>query len=80
MNREVRLLGGSPAPLRQNSTWAGSWTGVSMLSDVPAAALDVPWPMEHWNSGRVLLTRHWAHQLPITIGMLRVLLGRVPNN
>ena len=46
MNREVRLLGGSPAPLRQNSTWASSWTGVSVLSDVPAAALDVPWPMD----------------------------------
>ena len=59
---------GAPAPLRSGSTWAGRWTGVATLSDVPASNLDVPWPAEHWNSGRVLLTRHWMNQLPIAIG------------
>ena len=68
MNREIHFIGGSPAPLRQGSTWAGKWTGVAVLSDPPAAKLDVPWPAEHWNSGRVLLTRHWAASVPITIG------------
>ena len=68
MNREVRLLGGAPAPLRSGSTWAGRWTGVAALSDVPASRLDVPWPAEHWDSGRVMLARHWMNQLPITIG------------
>eukprot|EP00435_Cladocopium_sp_Y103_P016937 s4955_g4.t1 len=68
MNREVRFLGGAPAPLRSGSTWAGSWTGVSVLSDVPAVPLDVIWPPDHWDTGRVLLTRHWANNTPITIG------------
>lgn len=68
LNREIRFHGGSPAPLRQGSQWAGKWTGVATLSDVPAVPLDVPWPQEHWLSGRVMLTRHWASTLPITIG------------
>eukprot|EP00435_Cladocopium_sp_Y103_P072449 s162_g40.t1 len=68
LNREIRFYGGSPAPLRQGSSWAGKWTGVAVLSDVPATKLDVPWPLEHWNSGRVLLTRHWAASTPITVG------------
>ena len=67
-NREVRLHGGSPAPLRVGSSWAGSWTGFAVLADVPTATLDIPWPNEHWTSGRVLITRHWANQLPISIG------------
>eukprot|EP00435_Cladocopium_sp_Y103_P012113 s2367_g3.t1 len=68
LNREIRFIGGSPAPLRQGSTWAGRWTGASVLSDVPAVALDIPQPLEHWHSGRVLLTRHWASSLLISIG------------
>eukprot|EP00435_Cladocopium_sp_Y103_P016336 s1333_g4.t1 len=68
LNREVRLHGGSPAPLRQGSSWAGTWTGVAVASDAPTANLDIPWPLEHWQSGRVLLTRHWVKCLPLTIG------------
>eukprot|EP00435_Cladocopium_sp_Y103_P012734 s3515_g3.t1 len=68
LNRAVRFHGGAPAPLRHGSQWAGRWTGVAVLSDIPAATLDVPWPLEHWNSGRVLLTKHWIHNFPITIG------------
>ena len=68
MNREIRFHGGAPAPLRLGSSWAGKWTGVGILSDVHASKLEVPWPLEHWDSGRVLLTRHWANDTPITIG------------
>ena len=68
MNRAISFHGGAPAPLRQGSSWAGKWTGVSVLSDVPAMTLDIPWPSEHWNSGRVLLTRHWAVDTAITVG------------
>eukprot|EP00438_Fugacium_kawagutii_P011104 Skav203175 [mRNA] locus=scaffold39:98339:103385:- [translate_table: standard] len=68
MNRELHIKGGSPAPLRQRSTWAGSWTGVAVVSDLPTAKLEVPWPGEHWETGRVLLTRHWTGTLPITVG------------
>lgn len=45
MNREVRFHGGSPAPLRQGSTWAGKWTGVAVMSDVPTQTLDVVGPL-----------------------------------
>ena len=68
LNREIRFFGGAPAPLRFGSTWAGKWTGVAVLSDVAATVLDVPWPHEHWSSGRLLLTRHWASSMPITVG------------
>ena len=68
LNRDVRFHGGAPAPLRQGSSWAGKWTGVAVLADFPTATLDVPWPTEHWESGRVLMTRHWVNHLPVTLG------------
>ena len=68
LNRDVRFHGGAPAPLRHGSSWAGRWTGVAVLADFPTATLDVPWPMEHWDSGRVLMTRHWVNSLPVTLG------------
>lgn len=70
LNRDVRLHGGAPAPLRTGSTWAGKWTGVAVLSDFPTATLDVPWPSEHWDSGRVLMTRHWVNNLPVNLGTI----------
>ena len=59
MNREIRFHGGAPAPLQLGSSWAGKWSGVG---------LEVPWPSEHWDSGRVLLTRRtglMTHPLPL---------------
>eukprot|EP00438_Fugacium_kawagutii_P035740 Skav229334 [mRNA] locus=scaffold2596:57032:62763:+ [translate_table: standard] len=69
-NRHIRFHGGSPAPLRAGSTWAGKWTGVAVLSDLQTQTIDLPWPQEHWDSSRVLLTRHWANDLPITVGTI----------
>ena len=68
LNRDVRFHGGAPAPLRHGSSWAGRWTGMAVLADFPTATLDVPWPMEHWDSGGVLMTRHWVNSLPVTLG------------
>lgn len=68
LQRHVRPHFSHPAPLRQGSQWAGKWTGVSTVSDWPSTTLTLPWPEEHWNTGRVLLTRHWIGQLPVTIG------------
>lgn len=68
LNRQVRFHGGAPAPLRQGSTWAGTWTGVAVLSDHATTPLNIPWPAEQWESGRVLLTRHWVAATPITVG------------
>ena len=68
MNRSIRPLFGHPAPLRHGSQWAGKWTGVCTMSDWPASMLTLPWPAEHWQTGRLLVTRHWVDNVPITIG------------
>lgn len=66
-DRLVRPLFGSPAPLRPRSTWAGSWTGVACVSDFPSKTLQIEWPPEVWESGRVLATQHFigAHVLTV---------------
>ena len=66
--RIIRPLFGADAPLRAGSTWSGSWTGVACISDIPATTLDIPWPDGHWDTARVLISRHWAGSLPIVIG------------
>ena len=68
LNRQVRPLFGAPASLRMGSQWAGTWTGVCTCSDWPAATLQIPWPDEHWETGRVLLSRHWISGMPVVIG------------
>eukprot|EP00438_Fugacium_kawagutii_P008056 Skav223965 [mRNA] locus=scaffold3540:263869:268707:+ [translate_table: standard] len=67
-NRAVRPLFSAPAPLRSNSTWAGSWCGVATVADWPSTTLNLPWPQDHWNSARVLVSRHWVGQVPVVIG------------
>eukprot|EP00435_Cladocopium_sp_Y103_P058544 s772_g20.t1 len=68
LNRHIRPHFSHPAPLRAGSTWAGRWSGVCTVSDWPSMKLQLPWPKEHWATGRVLLTRHWIQQTPITVG------------
>ena len=57
-NRLVRSLAGSPVALRHSSTWAGTWSGVLTASDFPCHSLDISWPLEIWETGRVQLTSH----------------------
>ena len=68
LNRTIRPIFSAPAPLRCGSDWAGSWSGVSTTSDFPSTKLQVPWPTDHWESARVLLTRHWVSGCPIVVG------------
>ena len=68
LNRRIRCHFSHPAPLRQGSQWAGRWTGVCTTTDWPSTVLQVPWPREHWATGRVLLTRHWVQNVPVTVG------------
>ena len=56
--RSARVLSGSPAPLRVNSHWAGSWTGVLQVSDVPCRDYSVEWPAGLYETGRVMIARH----------------------
>eukprot|EP00435_Cladocopium_sp_Y103_P032314 s106_g8.t1 len=68
LNRCLRPHYSHPAPLRHGSTWAGKWTGVCTVSDWPSMAVDLPWPHEHWTTGRVLMTRHWINSTPVSVG------------
>eukprot|EP00435_Cladocopium_sp_Y103_P066420 s304_g28.t1 len=68
LNRCIRPHYSHPAPLRHGSTWAGKWTGVCTVSDWPSMAVDLPWPPEHWATGRVLMTRHWINSTPVSVG------------
>eukprot|EP00438_Fugacium_kawagutii_P003078 Skav215305 [mRNA] locus=scaffold3276:18327:27629:- [translate_table: standard] len=66
-DRHIRPVFGAPAPLRPRSTWAGSWTGVACVSDYPSKKLQIEWPQEVWDSGRVLATQHFVSQHVITV-------------
>ena len=57
-NRLLRTHFGAPAPLRSRSDWAGTWTGVACTSDFSSKPLQIDWPVDLWNSGRVLATQH----------------------
>lgn len=55
--RNLRVHFGAPAPLRSNSDWAGSWTGVAVISDYPSFEVHLPYSEER-ACGRLLTTRH----------------------
>lgn len=67
LNRSPKILYGAPVAPRANSNWAGTWSGVLTLSDVPARPLSLPWPSEVWSTGRVQASRHFVGSIPFTI-------------
>eukprot|EP00438_Fugacium_kawagutii_P015810 Skav206886 [mRNA] locus=scaffold3287:72863:77896:+ [translate_table: standard] len=67
-NRNVRSVYSAPAALRPGSDWAGRWSGVMVCADFPSTILPLQWPDEHWDSARVLVTRHWVGPCPIVVG------------
>lgn len=67
LNRSPKILYGAPVAPRANSNWAGTWSGVLTLSDVPARPLSLPWPSEVWSTGRVQASRHCVGSIPFTI-------------
>ena len=66
-NRDIRFVTGAAVEVRSNSTWAGNWSGVAQLSDLPTVPISIGWQPDHWQSSRVLVTRQWASNLPITV-------------
>ena len=58
--RHLRVYYGAPAPLRSGSTWAGS-------CDFPSKKLQVEWPNELWQSGRILATQHYVSGHSVTV-------------
>ena len=61
---------GLPAPLRSQSTWAGSWTGVATFSDFASRPVRVQWPPEVYETGRVAITQHHVNALPLTTAVV----------
>eukprot|EP00435_Cladocopium_sp_Y103_P062884 s241_g24.t1 len=66
-SRHLRVHHSAPAALRARSTWAGSWTGVTCTSDFSSKKLQVNWPQDVWESGRVLATQHYIGQHIVTM-------------
>ena len=66
-NRDVRVLSGAPAPLRVNSLWAGSWSGVLQASDLPCRCQSLCWPSGLFETGRVMLAQHFHESTPLSV-------------
>ena len=56
--RLVRPVLGHPAALRQNSSWAGTWTGVATFGDFACHPIDLWWPADIWESSRIQVSTH----------------------
>ena len=54
-----------PPPLRANSDWASSWTGVLTVSDWPSRGVTIPWPDGLYASGRVPVVQHLIGDCPL---------------
>ena len=65
LNRRVRTYFGAPAQLRSHSSWAGTWTGVAITSDFPSRAIQLPWPPNVFESGRVAVAQHHVNSVPL---------------
>ena len=64
-NRLLRVHMGAPVATRTTSTWAGTWSGVSTISDFPSQELSLPYINER-DCGRMLTTRHMIGQTAVT--------------
>ena len=56
-HRRLRSNLGAPAPLRTGSSTSGSWTGVLCYGDCPLRNVPGIWPLQEFQSGRVLMTQ-----------------------
>ena len=56
-NRNLRIHLGCPVSVRSTSQWAGTWSGVATLSEVPSCEVMLPYNGER-ECGRALATRH----------------------
>ena len=64
-HRQLRVLMGAPVAFRAGSSWAGTWSGVATIADVPSRELSLPFAEER-SCGRLLATSHYVAGLAIT--------------
>ncbi|CAE7028137.1 unnamed protein product [Symbiodinium sp. CCMP2592] len=65
--RSAHVLSGAPAALRVNSQWAGTWTGVLQVSDLPCRPLNPNWPLGVFETGRIMLAQHYHESTPLLV-------------
>ncbi|CAE7803672.1 DHX57 [Symbiodinium sp. CCMP2592] len=70
MGRLARFVPGAPAPLRTNSLWAGAWTGVLQVSDFPCRPHQISYPSGLFESGRIVLARHYLEAVMFQVATL----------
>ena len=66
-HRLLRTFFCVPATLRSRSDWAGTWTGVACTSDFSSKQLQIDWPPDLWQSGRIMATQHQVGRQNITV-------------
>ena len=65
--RNIRCHTGAPVTTRPSSSWAGTWSGTMQTSDFPSRPLNLSWPNEHYQTGRLLAVQHYVDCMPITM-------------
>ena len=66
-HRKITSIPGFHAPARDFQQQVGSWTGVLQVTDYRAHALALPWPEEHWHTGRLQVARHNVGGTPLVV-------------
>ena len=69
-NRFIRTHLGAPVSYRSNSDFAGTWSGVGMISDFASQELLFPWINGERSTGRAMVCRHMVNHTPITTGVV----------
>lgn len=62
-----RVLAGAPAPLWTGGCAAGTWTGVLQFVDRPPQRVCLDWPMNVWESGRVVMAVFRVSAFDVTV-------------
>ena len=65
--RDVRVLHGAPVQTRVNSSWAGTWSGVSVISDFACRPVSLPFHGDEFSSGRLLVSQHFISNVPVML-------------
>ena len=58
-DRHLHLVHGAPVGPRTASSQAGTWAGVSTITDLPCRSLSIPWPNSEHALGRAQMLQLW---------------------
>ena len=58
-HRSLQLLHGAPVAPRSATMMAGTWSGVSLLSDAILRPIELHWPNAEYSQGRIQMAQTW---------------------